>query len=111
MKVSDNQVFLCGYTAASPVWSVRNIISQHYVHRHRSAETQRKMAKPHDTFKEVAVMQGWKRLLNVNYCYSWFFLICFLYFKAASVYQHGHLLVLFISNESGHVMLLMLLTV
>lgn len=56
----------------TPIWSVRNIISQHYVQRHRSAETQRKMVKPHDTFKVVAVMRGWKRLLNVNYCKSFF---------------------------------------
>lgn len=33
MEVSDNQVFISGYTAASPspVWSARKIISQHYV--------------------------------------------------------------------------------
>lgn len=66
-------MWIHGRISETPVWSVRNIISQHYVHQHRSAETQRKMAKPYDTFKEVAVMQGWKRLLNVNYCQSCFF--------------------------------------
>lgn len=61
MQVSDNKVFICGYTAAflSPVRSVRNIISQHYVLHQCSAETQHKMAKPCDMFK---VVQWWKRL-------------------------------------------------
>lgn len=69
----------------TPIWSVRNIISQHYVQRHRSAETQRKMVKPHDTFKVVAVMQGWKRLLNVNYCkrFLFFFLNLFPLFQGS----------------------------
>lgn len=64
-----------GSLADTPVWSVRNIISQHYVRRHRSAETQHKMEKSYDTFKEVAVMQGWKCLLNGNdqYCQSFGF--------------------------------------
>lgn len=54
MKVSHNQVFIRGDTAASlsPVWSARKIISQHYVLQRCPAETQRKPPKPCDTFKE-----------------------------------------------------------
>lgn len=66
MEVSDNHGFICGSTAASvsPVWSVRNIISQPDVPQQCSAGTQRKMAKPCDTFKELEVVQWWKGLTS-----------------------------------------------